>query len=193
MMYSPTKTISLISEPLTEWRGWTMRDEVIQNSWLCVRYACAKQAKREVASTVFLDQIQLQDFRLKCPPLSFSATISRVLMFAVCRMWPRFSFWSGRTRNGRGQMEILLWATQREQEWYRHCYSVRAQLVDRRIGRMMEWMKCTGITTKCHATRTRNNSRTSVALVRKQLYRPSDRRLPAKLVPTFADRGVSRG
>jgi hypothetical protein len=29
----------------------------------------------------------------------------------------------------------------------------------------------------------------SVALVRKQLYRPSDRRLSAKLVPTFADSG----
>jgi hypothetical protein len=26
-----------------------------------------------------------------------------------------------------------------------------------------------------------------------ELYRPSDRRLSAKLVPTFADRGVSRG
>jgi hypothetical protein len=25
-----------------------------------------------------------------------------------------------------------------------------------------------------------------------ELYRPSDRRLPAKLVPTFSDRGVSR-
>jgi hypothetical protein len=32
----------------------------------------------------------------------------------------------------------------------------------------------------------------SVALVR-DLYRPSDRRLSAKLVPTFVDRGVSRG
>jgi hypothetical protein len=29
----------------------------------------------------------------------------------------------------------------------------------------------------------------SVALGRKQLYRPSDRRLSKKLVPTFADRG----
>jgi hypothetical protein len=28
----------------------------------------------------------------------------------------------------------------------------------------------------------------SVALVHKELYRPSDRRLSAKLVPTFADR-----
>jgi hypothetical protein len=26
-----------------------------------------------------------------------------------------------------------------------------------------------------------------------ELYRPSDRRLSTKLVPTFADRGVSRG
>jgi hypothetical protein len=29
----------------------------------------------------------------------------------------------------------------------------------------------------------------SVALVRNKLYRPSDRRLSAKVVPTFADRG----
>ena len=33
----------------------------------------------------------------------------------------------------------------------------------------------------------------SVALVRSELYRQSGRRRSAKLVPTFADRGVSRG
>jgi hypothetical protein len=31
-----------------------------------------------------------------------------------------------------------------------------------------------------------------MALIASELYRPSDRRLSAKLVPTFADRGVSR-
>jgi hypothetical protein len=33
----------------------------------------------------------------------------------------------------------------------------------------------------------------SVALVMSELYRSSDRRLSAKLVPNFADRGVSHG
>jgi hypothetical protein len=44
----------------------------------------------------------------------------------------------------------------------------------------------------CSSNNNNNNNNNTVALVRERTNRPSFRRLSTKLVPTFAERGVSR-